>query len=93
MYFDDRSGPHGAEEEFWTNVTPCDSTLLPQRQDPYGLPEFGGLNGTPDECCPHVPDELADPDFHASETDPLGSWTGVPDPDTNEIPTQDADDL
>lgn len=28
-----------------------------------------------------------------SETDPLGSWTGAPEADPTETPTQDADDL
>ena len=38
-------------------------------------------------------DEIANPAHQASRQDPLGSWTGVPDPDTEEVPTQDQDDL
>ncbi len=29
----------------------------------------------------------------ASQTDPLGSWTGLPSPENGEQPVQDADDL
>lgn len=37
--------------------------------------------------------EITDPETHESKNDPLGSWTGVPDPNIQEIPTQDQDDL
>lgn len=35
---------------------------------------------------------LPTPEEQQSQTDPLGSWTGVPE-DPYEVPVQDADDL
>lgn len=69
-------------------------------QEPYGpgiTHQPDGPQNTDEAPAELDPDggmgELSDPDFYASGTDPLGSWTGVPDPDTDEVPTQDQDDL
>lgn len=101
------SGPHGAEEErpeFWQDI-PEGSDMLPglmpgeqQTQDTEtqqaSVEDALGVGEAPDELKEAgILEGLSDPEFFASEADPLGSWTGVPDPDTDEVPTQDQDDL
>jgi hypothetical protein len=54
---------------------------------------FAPAQESPDIIPPHALGDITDPEQRVSHTDPLGSWTGVPDPDTQEYPTQDQDDL
>ena len=103
------SGPHGAEEErpdYWQDIPEGGDMLpgvLPETPEfPY---EDGANHTAPGENAVGVGEapeplketgileELTDPAFYASESDPLGSWTGTPDPDTGELPTQDQDDM
>lgn len=51
------------------------------------------MDNTTEETRQSTEQELTDPDSQSSSQDPLGSWTGVPDPDTEEVPTQNQDDL
>ena len=91
-------GPRGAEDErgdFWTDLSEVRDDLY--RQDP-AAPQavqrrlHSATQGRADDVI--LPDiaEHAQEDT-ASRQDPLGSWTGVPDTDAYETPTQDADDL
>lgn len=96
-------GPHGAEEErngFWTDLGEVRDNAyqeeLPAAHSPAGLnapaaQEPYGPALTPD-LMPDA-DSTADAQTNASRQDPLGSWTGVPEDDAGETPTQDADDL
>ncbi len=98
-------GPRGAEEEredFWTNI-PEGSDMLPGFLPgvPGAMPGFpAGMSArelrTPAESrdqSPQQADNKKDVPPQTSHNDPLGSWTGVPEPGTHEVPTQDADDL
>lgn len=95
-------GPRGAEDErddFWTDL--AEVTDAAYHQDPGAADRRLGTHNAL-----HGPDYLpntvqeAEPDLEelpgesiASRQDPLGSWTGVPTEESQESPTQDADDL
>ena len=95
-------GPRGAEDEretFWTDLG--EVTDAAYQQDPGGpgrslttrkaLHGPGDLPGAVQEAEPDL-EELPGESI-ASCQDPLGSWTGVPTEEAQEVPTQDADDL
>lgn len=95
--FHEPFGPRGAEDErdaFWTDLSEVSDAAY--REDPAAPQAGRRLNSTAHRQAGNVmlPDigQQLDEDT-ASRQDPLGSWTGVPAPDTYETPTQDADDL
>lgn len=98
-------GPRGAEDErdgFWTDLSEVtDESYRDPQQDCRTGKRTVGLGGARQEpagrpastqILPLAPETLTE-EQTASRQDPLGSWTGVPDTDAYETPTQDADDL
>ncbi|WP_300368546.1 hypothetical protein [uncultured Subdoligranulum sp.] len=96
--FHEPFGPRGAEDErddFWTDLSEVTDTAY--REDPAAPQAGRRLNSTSrrqsagDVMLPDIGQHLEEDT--ASHQDPLGSWTGVPDTNAFETPTQDADDL
>lgn len=93
-------GPRGAEDErdtFWTDLGEVTDSAY--REDPtaphaaqrrLNSTARRQTTGAGDVMLPDIGQQLEDT---ASRQDPLGSWTGVPDSNAYETPTQDADDL
>lgn len=84
-------GPRGAESEdpeLWTDLM-HDNDFLPEPD--IVNPILGNMTEPHFRAKTSQQKQPDDADL-ASRNDPLGSWTGVPE-QTDEIPTQDQDDL